>query len=113
MNVHEYQAKELLHRYGVPVLPGRAVFNAADAGAVAFADFVVRGVKAIVIKAQIHAGGRGKGGGVKVAKSADEAAEIAGRMIKRLREEKICDGVHVMAIGREHLVPEILSAAGM
>lgn len=61
MNIHEYQAKELLHRHGVPVLPGRAVFNATDAGAVAFADFVARGIKTIVVKAQIHAGGRGKG----------------------------------------------------
>lgn len=61
MNIHEYQAKELLHSFGVPVLKGRAVFSAADAGAVAYADFVLKGAKAIVVKAQIHAGGRGKG----------------------------------------------------
>ena len=61
MNIHEYQAKQLLHTHGVPVLPGRAVFNAADAGAIAFTEFVSRGVKTIVVKAQIHAGGRGKG----------------------------------------------------
>ncbi len=61
MNIHEYQAKELLHRHGVPVLKGRAVHSAADAGAVAFADFVVHGTKVLVVKAQIHAGGRGKG----------------------------------------------------
>jgi methylenetetrahydrofolate reductase (NADPH) len=46
-------------------------------------------------------------------KAVDKGIEIAGRMIRRLREEKVCDGVHVMAIGREHLVPEILSAAGV
>jgi 5,10-methylenetetrahydrofolate reductase len=46
-------------------------------------------------------------------KALDKGVEIAGRMIRQLREEKVCDGVHVMAIGREHLVPEILSAAGM
>ena len=61
MNIHEYQAKELLRRYGVPVLKSRAVFNAADAGAVAFSEFAVNGQSTIVVKAQIHAGGRGKG----------------------------------------------------
>lgn len=61
MNIHEYQAKELLRHYGVPVLRGKAVFSAVDAGAVAFTDFVAQGVSAIVVKAQIHAGGRGKG----------------------------------------------------
>ncbi len=61
MNIHEYQAKELLRSYGVPVPKGKAVFSSADAGAVAFTDFVSHGSKAIVVKAQIHAGGRGKG----------------------------------------------------
>ncbi len=61
MNIHEYQAKELLRQYGVPVLRGKAVFSAVDAGAAAYADFVARGTSAIVVKAQIHAGGRGKG----------------------------------------------------
>jgi 5,10-methylenetetrahydrofolate reductase len=46
-------------------------------------------------------------------KAVVKGIEIAGRMIKQLKDEKICDGVHVMAIGKEHLVPEILSAAGM
>lgn len=61
MNIHEYQAKELLKKHGVPVLRSKAVFSAADAGAVTFADFVSQGSKVIVVKAQIHAGGRGKG----------------------------------------------------
>lgn len=61
MNIHEYQAKDLLRAHGVPVLQGKAVFSAAEAGAVAFNDFVTRGVSTLVVKAQIHAGGRGKG----------------------------------------------------
>ena len=46
-------------------------------------------------------------------KALDKGIEIAGRQVRQLREERVCDGVHIMAIGREHLVPEILSAAGM
>ncbi len=61
MNIHEYQAKDLLRAHGVPVLKGKAVMTSAEAGAVAFTDFVSHGSKAIVVKAQIHAGGRGKG----------------------------------------------------
>jgi succinyl-CoA synthetase beta subunit len=61
MNIHEYQAKDLLRTYGVPVLRSKAVFSSAEAGAVAYSDFVAQGSKAIVVKAQIHAGGRGKG----------------------------------------------------
>lgn len=61
MNIHEYQAKELLKQHGVPVLKGRAVFNAADAGAVTFSEFVSKGTNVVVVKSQIHAGGRGKG----------------------------------------------------
>jgi len=61
MNIHEYQAKELLRALGVPVLRGTAVFSASDAGVVAFNNFVAQGVTAIVVKSQIHAGGRGKG----------------------------------------------------
>jgi succinyl-CoA synthetase beta subunit len=61
MNIHEYQAKDLLRTYGVPVLRSKAVFSSAEAGAVAYSDFVSQGSKAIVVKAQIHAGGRGKG----------------------------------------------------
>jgi len=61
MNIHEYQAKDLLRALGVPVLSGKAVFTASEAGAVAYTDFVQRGVQTLVVKAQIHAGGRGKG----------------------------------------------------
>jgi succinyl-CoA synthetase beta subunit len=76
MKIHEYQAKAILARYGVPVPQGEVVFNAADAGAVA-----ERLGGTVVVKAQIHAGGRGKGGGVKVVKDRDEARQAAQRMI--------------------------------
>jgi len=61
MKIHEYQAKELLRKFNVPVLKGKVVFSAEEAGKVAYDDFVSQGSKAIVIKAQVHAGGRGKG----------------------------------------------------
>lgn len=61
MKIHEYQAKELLRRYDVPVLFGRVVFSAEEAGKSTFEDFVQKGIETIVIKAQVHAGGRGKG----------------------------------------------------
>jgi succinyl-CoA synthetase beta subunit len=77
MKIHEYQAKAILARYGVPVPQGEVVFNAAEAGAAARR----LGAGTVVVKAQIHAGGRGKGGGVKVVKSADDAEAAAQKMI--------------------------------
>ena len=77
MKIHEYQAKAILSTYGVPVPRGEVIFFAADAAAV-----VGRlGGGTVVVKAQIHAGGRGKGGGVKVVKGADEARETAGKIL--------------------------------
>jgi succinyl-CoA synthetase beta subunit len=76
MKIHEYQAKAILGRYGVPVPRGEVAFTADEAEAAAKQ---IGG--SVVVKAQIHAGGRGKGGGVKVAKNASEAAEIARSMI--------------------------------
>jgi succinyl-CoA synthetase beta subunit len=61
MKIHEYQAKELLRKFDVPVLKSQVVFSADEAGKVAFEEFVDKGSKAIVVKAQVHAGGRGKG----------------------------------------------------
>ncbi|MCX8051796.1 MAG: ADP-forming succinate--CoA ligase subunit beta [Chlorobi bacterium] len=61
MNIHEYQAKQLLRQFDVPLLDGKPVFSAEDAGIVAYHHFESRGVSTIVVKAQIHAGGRGKG----------------------------------------------------
>jgi succinyl-CoA synthetase beta subunit len=76
MKIHEYQAKAILANYGVPVPQGEVAFNAADAAAIAR-----RLGGTVVVKAQIHAGGRGKGGGVKVVNGPDEAQQTAGRMI--------------------------------
>ena len=76
MKIHEYQAKALLAGHGVAVPRGEAVFSAPEAGAVA------RRIEGrVVVKAQIHAGGRGKGGGVKVAADAAEAERIAGDIL--------------------------------
>jgi succinyl-CoA synthetase beta subunit len=77
MKIHEYQAKAILARHGVPVPRGEVALNAAEAGEIARR----LGGNIVVVKAQIHAGGRGKGGGVKLAKSPDEAERIAGEMI--------------------------------
>jgi succinyl-CoA synthetase beta subunit len=77
MKIHEYQAKAILARHGVPVPRGEIAFTADEARAVA--DRLGGGT--VVVKAQIHAGGRGKGGGVKVAKSAAEARDLAGKII--------------------------------
>ena len=76
MKIHEYQAKALLARYGVPTPRGEPAFSVLEAGAVAR-----RLGGRVVVKAQIHAGGRGKGGGVKVAADAAEAERIAGEML--------------------------------
>ena len=77
MNIHEYQAKELLKARGVPVLQGGVAYTAEEAVEVAK---TLPG-PVYVVKAQIHAGGRGKGGGVKVVKSIDEVKETAAKMI--------------------------------
>ena len=77
MNIHEYQAKELLRKYGVAVPKGGVAYTADEAVKVANE----LGGPVWVVKAQIHAGGRGKGGGVKVTKSIDEVKSLAGQMI--------------------------------
>ena len=76
MKIHEYQAKQILARYNVRIPRGEVAYTKEEAREIA-----ERIGGTVVVKAQIHAGGRGKGGGVKVVKSADEAAEVAGRMI--------------------------------
>jgi succinyl-CoA synthetase beta subunit len=77
MKIHEYQAKAILAQHGVPVPRGEVTFNADDAAEIARR----RGTSVVVVKAQIHAGGRGKGGGVKLAKSPEEARNFARDMI--------------------------------
>jgi succinyl-CoA synthetase beta subunit len=77
MKIHEYQGKEILRRFGVPTPRGKACFSVEEAVAAAEA----LGGKVWVVKAQIHAGGRGKGGGVKVAKSIEEVRRYAGQIL--------------------------------
>jgi succinyl-CoA synthetase beta subunit len=77
MKIHEYQAKELFGRYDVPIPAGRAAFSVDEA--VAAADAL--GGYPVVVKAQIHAGGRGKGGGVKLARSAGDVTTVAGQIL--------------------------------
>ena len=80
MKIHEYQGKAILRKYGVAVPRGRMAATREEAEAAA-QDLLGSGATGVVVKAQIHAGGRGKGGGVKIAKSVDEAGEIAGKML--------------------------------
>src|SRR6266850_5850958 len=76
MKIHEYQAKQILVRYGVRIPRGEVAYTKEEAR-----DIANKIGGTVVVKAQIHAGGRGKGGGVKLAKNPDEATEIAGRML--------------------------------
>jgi succinyl-CoA synthetase beta subunit len=77
MKIHEYQAKELFRKYGIPVPQGGVAFSAGDAEKAA-QDL---GQFPVVVKAQIHAGGRGKGGGVKLAQSIAEVKQLGGDII--------------------------------
>ena len=77
MNIHEYQAKEILRRYGVAVPGGQVAFTPEEAEKIA----KEMGGEVFVVKAQIHAGGRGKGGGVKLAKSPAEVRQLAEKML--------------------------------
>jgi succinyl-CoA synthetase beta subunit len=103
MNVHEYQAKAILRNFGVPVPQGHVVYNINSAR-----DWAKRlGEGPYAVKAQIHAGGRGKGGGVKIAKTADEVKQYArdmfgmtlvthqtgpeGKIVKRVLIENGCN----------------------
>ena len=77
MKIHEYQAKAILRRHGVPIPRGDVAFSPAEARQVA--ERLATDV--VVVKAQIHAGGRGKGGGVKLARGPAEAERIASEML--------------------------------
>ncbi|MFC0188910.1 ADP-forming succinate--CoA ligase subunit beta [Fictibacillus aquaticus] len=117
MNIHEYQGKELLRKYGVAVPNGKVAFSVEEAVEAA----KELGSAVSVVKAQIHAGGRGKAGGVKVAKSLDEvqtyASEILGKVlvthqtgpegkeVKRLLIEEGCD------IKKEYYIGLVLDRA--
>ena len=88
MNLHEYQARDILRRHGIPVPPGEVASTPAEARAIA-----ERLGGKVVVKAQVHAGGRGKAGGVKLAKTAAEAEThakaILGMTIKSLTVQKV------------------------
>jgi succinyl-CoA synthetase beta subunit len=117
MNIHEYQGKEILRKYGVTVPNGKVAFTVDEAVEAA----KELGTDVVVVKAQIHAGGRGKAGGVKVAKSLDEVQEYAsellgktlvthqtgpeGKEVKRLLIEEGCD------IKKEYYVGLVLDRA--
>jgi succinyl-CoA synthetase beta subunit len=81
VKIHEYQAKEVLHRFGVPVPRGIPCFSLDEAEAAAKQLIADTDNEFVVVKAQIHAGGRGKGGGVKVVKGAAAAREAAHRIL--------------------------------
>jgi succinyl-CoA synthetase beta subunit len=93
MNIHEYQAAEILHRHGLPVNPGKVATTPEEASAIA-AEFGTL----VVVKAQVHTGGRGKAGGIKLAKSPEEAAEAARAIL----------GMDI----RGHIVNKVLVAKG-
>lgn len=105
MNLHEFQAKQVLQKYGLPIPHGIVVANPEDAGAAA----AELGGAAWVVKAQIHAGGRGKAGGVKVARTSAEVQDIAESLLgKRLvTVQNSPDGQPVSQV----LVEETLSIA--
>jgi succinyl-CoA synthetase beta subunit len=77
MKIHEYQAKAILAKYGVPTPRGEVAFTKEEARAIA----AKLATPVVVVKAQIHAGGRGKAGGVKLARSVDQAADLAGQIL--------------------------------
>ncbi len=127
MKIHEYQAKELLRSYGVPVPDGIAATDAAGAGAA----FTELGAPLAVVKAQIHAGGRGKAGGVVLVRSAEEAVAAAEKMLGKAMvthqtgpEGRVVRTVYVergseidrelylaVAVDRAHDAPVMIAAA--
>ena len=111
MNLHEYQAKALFRAYGIPVPNGKVAFSADEA---IEATQSLNGDK-VIVKAQVHAGGRGKAGGVKIVDSAAEAGEVAramlgthlvtfqtdanGQPINRVLVEETCDIANELYLG--------------
>lgn len=81
MNIHEYQGKQIFARYGIPISKGIPAFTVAEAEAAAKKIIEETGSEVCVVKAQIHAGGRGKGGGVKVVKGVDAAKKVASEIL--------------------------------
>ena len=95
MKIHEYQAKEIFKRYGLPVPPGKVAHNAHEA------EQAVKELSApvAVVKAQVHAGGRGKAGGIKLVKSPEEAGRVTAQMIgSRLRTYQNPEGLPINCV---------------
>ena len=127
MKIHEFQAKELLRRFGAAVPEGRECKTPAEAASA----YTALKSPVCVVKAQIHAGGRGKAGGVKVVKSADEAKKAAegmlgkplktiqtgpeGQIVRRLWVEKGCDIVSELYVGialdRDRQLPVMMASS--
>ena len=109
MNLHEYQGKQILQQYGVTVQRGIVAYNADEAVEAAKRLGQETGTKFWVVKAQIHAGGRGKGGGVKLAKSHDEVREkaeaIIGMMLKTPQTPPQGKKVHKVLIAEDMYAP--------
>ncbi len=109
MNLHEYQGKQILQQYGVTVQRGIVAYNADEAVEAAKRLSQETGTKFWVVKAQIHAGGRGKGGGVKLAKSTDEVREkaeaIIGMMLKTPQTPPQGKKVHKVLIAEDMYGP--------
>lgn len=98
MKIHEYQAKEILRKFQVPVPKGMPVFTATEAGDLAYNEFVKNGVGTIVLKAQIHAGGRGKG--VVVNPQTGEEIQLDGKTVRGvtvIRDGNIADKAYRLA----------------
>ena len=106
MKIHEYQAKALLAKYGVAVPRGEVAATREEAESTARKLFE-SGAAGVVVKAQIHAGGRGKGGGIRIAKSAEEAGDIASRMLgtKLVTHQTGLEGKEVHRVLVEETLP--------
>ena len=130
MKVHEYQGKEVLERYGVRTQRGILATTPEEAQA-AFEQLASQGHELAVVKAQIHAGGRGKGGGVKLVKSAEETREVAATMLgmmlkthqtapegQKVRKLFVCEGLDLarelyvgIALDRALGLPVLMASA--
>ncbi len=99
MKLHEFQSKALLRQFGIPV-PDSAVADSAGNAVVAAATLAAQGYEIFAVKAQVHAGGRGKGGGIKIAKTPEEAGELADAMLgtRLITPQTGADGVAVRRV---------------
>src|SRR5437899_735355 len=106
MKIHEYQAKGILKKYGVAVPRGEMAATREEAEILA-KNLFGAGATGVVVKAQIHAGGRGKGGGVRIAKSVEEAVEFAGKMLgmKLVTHQTVPEGRIVQRLLIEETLP--------